>query len=42
MSRVWKTVLVLAATGTAVALLRARLDGRVEPATVEPAPTTGA
>ncbi len=42
MSSVWKTLLALAATGAAFALLRAVLDARAEPAAVEPAPTRGA
>jgi hypothetical protein len=42
MSRVWKTVLALAATGAAFALLRAVLDGRAEPVVFEPSPTSGA
>jgi hypothetical protein len=42
MSRVWKTVLALAATGAAFALLRGVLDGRAEPVVVQPSPTAGA
>lgn len=42
MSRVWKTVLALAATGAAFALLRAVLDARAEPAGVAPAASSDA